>query len=162
MAKSKRLTTKQKNIVIKALAEGATQRDAAKRAGISQATLSTNKPLLIRASQTKKEIEQKFDSETKNELGQLAKDLLSVTKDSVKILLNSDKLKKGSAPQIAMVMGTAFDKMQLLTGGATENVNLTTGEKDKLIDFISKSESANYSSKKAMASSEVIKKQEKP
>jgi hypothetical protein len=138
---SKRLTEKQKIIIIKALAEGASQEEAAKRAKCSQQTVSEIKSLGVESGFIKKEVREAIKNEIIDEQKEVIKEFDRIIRQGLSAI-TPEAMAKQSASANAMVIGTIFDKKQLATGGATENVNLTGGEKSKLVEIITKNESA--------------------
>lgn len=133
----KKITEKQKNIIIKSLASGASHNAAAKQAGVCRQTVDKDLSLLTKSSNIKKEVQEQI----KNELVQDNKDIIEglyrIQRDAIKGL-TAEKINSQSGAAIATTLAIACDKAQLLTGGATENINLNTGDKHKMLDFLGK------------------------
>ena len=156
---STKLSKYKQNIVIKALAEGATQSEAARRVGCCPATISQNKSLLTAAENIKKEVSEQVKNEIVKDNKDIVEGLIRVQRDCVRSL-TADKIDKQSGTAIATTLAIAIDKMQLLTGGTTENIQLSTAENDKLIDFVSSFESAKGKGKGTVTQKNVVKKHE--
>jgi hypothetical protein len=135
----KKLTEEQKNIVIKSLASGATRRQAGKAGKVSHAI---NESLITESDIIKKKVHNKIVDELVQDNKDIIDGLYRIQRDAI-TALTADKIGKQSGAAIATTLAIACDKAQLLTGGATENVNISTGEKSKLIDFAMRKESAN-------------------
>ena len=133
MVNGKKLSEKKKALAIKTLALGHTVQEAEKLSGINHCTI--NEELSRQAETIKKEIQKEFAEDTAADINQLAKDMLSVIKSAVKSL-TPGKVESQSGAAIATTMGILVDKMQLLTGGATENVQISAGPKSE--DFLQK------------------------
>ena len=128
----KKITEEQLNIAKQALIEGKTVWQAGAAAGMSKTKAAG---LLPQTELIKKEIRAEFEKDTGNRIKDLASNFLSVVEDAVK-KLNDGALDQCTGPQLALIAGIATDKMQLLTGGATENVQISAGPRSD--DFLRK------------------------
>ena len=119
----KKITEAQKKIAKVALIAGKSTREAGQLAGISHEAAHG---LFTEVDGLKKELRADFEAETGDRIKKLAKDLLDIAERSG-AALTDDKIKGQSGAAIATTLGIVLDKMQLLTGGATENVQITAG-----------------------------------
>ena len=124
-----KVTVKQKTIAIKALAEGKTIQAAAEAAGIGR---STAHEFVQQADEIKKEIAQEFRQDTQERVQTLAKRLLKIAETCAEGI-TPEALLKQNGYGVLLTAAIAIDKMQLLTGGATENVHISAGNKEDLI-----------------------------
>lgn len=120
---AKKITEVQRKIQLNALLEGKTTRQAGQEAGTSHVI---NEELLAEAYKLKKAIREDFSQDAGERIKELAKSMLSVVERAVD-KLDDNTLSECSGPQLALIAGIATDKMQLLTGGATENVQISAG-----------------------------------
>jgi hypothetical protein len=141
----KRMTSKQKHIIIKTLAEGGTQRSAAKAAKVSQQSVSAKTSLIVESGIIKKEAHEAIKNEIIDDTKNTINGLEGIIKSCVSAI-TPDAILKQSAAANGLLLAQMIDKKQLLTGGATENINIAAGEKSKLIDIVMKKESANNKS----------------
>jgi len=130
---SRKITEEQRQKAITALAEGKTTRQAAKIANISTATVSD--AFSAEANALKKEVRAAFEAETGDRIKKLSKSLLNIAEMGVQAI-TQEALNKQSGAANSVTIGTVIDKMQLLTGGATENVQITAGPRSD--DFLKK------------------------
>jgi len=138
---SKKLTTKQKNNIIKSLASGVSQRSVAKMHGVTASAICQKKSLINRSNIIKKKTEEALESEIVGNNVELVKAMREPALQAIKAI-TADAMHKQSASANATTAAILIDKIQLLTGGATENISIGTGEKSKLIDFVMQKESA--------------------
>ena len=129
---AKKITEDQRKIQLNALLKGKTTRQAGQEAGTSHVI---NEELLTEAYKLKKAIREDFSKDAAERIKELAKSMLSVVERAV-YKLDDNTLSQCSGPQLALIAGIATDKMQLLTGGATENVQISAGPKSD--DFLKK------------------------
>jgi hypothetical protein len=128
----KKIPEAQRTLAIQQLANRETERSIASSTGINRTSLQALKP---EANQLKKDIAADFHVDTAERISSLAKKMLSIVESGAEVL-TEDVIKAQSGAAIATTMGILVDKMQLLTGGATENVQISAGPKAQ--DFLQK------------------------
>ena len=129
----KRIDPRKKRQALTILANGGTQRQAEKATGINHTTLSEE--LSPQVERLKKDIAEDFHADTAGRIVTLSKRLLEIVESGGEVL-TKDVIKNQSGAAIATTMGILIDKMQLLTGGVTENVQISAGPKSD--DFLKK------------------------
>jgi hypothetical protein len=153
----KKITEAQKQEAIKLLSAGNSLRYVEKKTGISKATLNSKKNgIWTEADKTKSETSANFKENNTERIKDLASGMLDVV-IKCQQHLSVANFKDQSPASIATVAGIMTDKMQLLTGGATENVQILAGDKSALIKKMTeeskqtKSASVNAEAPKAEA-----------
>ena len=132
---SKHLTEKQKNIIIKLLAEGVSQNAIARQLKINQSTISSDKSLIIKSDIIKKQVYDKMENDIVEDQVKFVKDFDRIIKQGLDAI-TPESMAKQSASANAMVIGTLFDKKQLATGGITDDINIRDGS--NLVDSLAK------------------------
>ena len=140
MARPTKITEAQKHKAIKLLSQGWSINKAAKAAGVSKSWLSANKPLVEEAGKLKKDARSEFLKGEGERVRGLASTYLDISERAAKALTD-EKLNQCSGAALITISGISTDKMQLLTGGATEIV--TVENNANLTEKISTSLSAN-------------------
>ena len=130
---SRKIKTADKQKAINLLAAGETIKNTAKTAGINQETVRNE--LVPQANALKKDIAEDFHADTAGRIVTLSKRLLEIVESGGEVL-TKEVIKNQSGAAIATTMGILIDKMQLLTGGVTENVQISAGPKSD--DFLKK------------------------
>ena len=128
----KKIDEKKKRKVVAALAEGKTEKVAAREAGVAPSTAHEFQSV---ASEIKKQVRTEWERDTKDRISALSKRLLSVVESAAESL-TPEKIAACSPAAIATVLGIVTDKMQLLTGGATENFQLNFTGKQQTLEFL--------------------------
>jgi hypothetical protein len=118
-----KINENQKKIAITALVEGQTQSEAGKRAGLSH---QLPDDVLREAEVLKKELHEGFTKDTGKRIENLAKRLLAIAETCAEGI-TPEALLKQNGYGVLLTAAIAIDKMQLLTGGATENVQVSAG-----------------------------------
>lgn len=126
---AKQITLKQREIIVKSLAEGKTLREAGKLSGTSTTAVSG---LRSQSDIIKKEVEKELRESLGDSIKDLAKSFLNIAHLSAQAL-TKEKIERQSGAAIATTAAIMVDKFQLLTGGATENIQAVESNKDTLL-----------------------------
>jgi hypothetical protein len=128
----KKITAEQRKIAVKGLSEGKTLRAIHAESGIPLSTIDCNKEIKAQSEIIKKEIQEEWNRDTADRIKNVAKGLLSSIESSVEVL-TKEKIEAQSGAAIATTMGIMVDKMQLLTGGVTDNIQVVSGNRDEIL-----------------------------
>ena len=128
------MTEKEKRQAVQLMASGASQNKTAKILNVSQSSLCVKTDLKIESDNIKKQLIQQWTKETATRINDVSKDLLKIIEQSAKEI--PARLKDCTAPQVALVMGICADKMQLLTGGATSNIQVDFKDDADVLMFL--------------------------
>jgi predicted transcriptional regulator len=144
--KRQKITEKQKAIIVKSLASGASQAAAAKKVGITASAVCQNKSLINKSNMLKKEVEKEVREGIKNNIETEVKGMSRIIGDCLHIL-TPKRLAKAPVGTVAMITGILTDKRQLITGGVTETIEIrdsSTLKGDLTKELAGQKKSANF------------------
>jgi len=137
---AKHLDTADEAKIIRLAAEGMPNNQIAKVIGVSVPTIQKCfHKNVAQIGKMKKDILDKAMAgqakATANQMVEVCQNLRKVVLECSR-LMTSDKIDKGSAPQIATTLGICVDKLQLLIGEPTDRVNVRFTDKQAMLDYI--------------------------
>jgi len=125
-----------KSEAISLLIEGLSERDIALRLNISNATVNNiHKANITDISNNKKEIKETSLKSNQSKLTNIANKMIDIAGECQTNITNK-KLKDCSAPQIATTLGIVIDKYNILTGNATQVMEVKFKDRNSMVDFI--------------------------
>ena len=125
-----------RNQILAGLIDGKTELQISKELHVSNATVNILKNDNMQYIEShKKRVREQFLEDNAKTLEKLGRRLLDRASAAAR-LLTDEKIAVGSAPQIATVLGICTDKMQLLTGGITDHVQVQFPTRESMLDYL--------------------------
>lgn len=129
-----KLTDKIRQAIITDLTGGATQTECAHKYKLDVATIHV---LSGQAQNIKKQVFQAHMASTADRVANVCQDMLAIIENGIKAL-TPDKVAAQSPAAIATTIAILTDKRQLLSGGATINIQEVEGGKEDLLNAMRK------------------------